>query len=69
MKVVSIVQTGRCYRLAFNGRVLSDSRGYSLEKAREEAVFEVNDDRRRATRDKRPIELILGDLTGDAIKA
>ena len=65
-KVVSIIETShRVYRLTFNGRLQGDSPGFSLEGARAEAVARVNEERRWAARDKRSIELTLGDLTGD----
>lgn len=40
--VVSIKETSRdCWRLSFDGRIRGDSRGYSKEKAQQEAVAYV----------------------------
>ncbi len=60
MKTVSIKETSRdVWRVAIDGRVPGDSRGFNRTQAEEEARTMVQNETRWATRDNRPIELCL----------
>lgn len=60
MQTVSVVETSRnVWRVAFDGRVRGDSRGYDRQGAIAAAEQAVRDEERWAARDGRPIELRL----------
>jgi hypothetical protein len=60
MRIVSIIETyPNCWRVAYDGRVLGDSRGFDKNGALREARQIVADEQRWAARDGRPVELQL----------